>query len=700
MGRFANSLLAATAALLSSSLSVAQTIDWTRAFNGPGGAAAYVGDGQFAGRSIAADASGNVVIAGSTGGTGQRDMLTTKLAAADGAVVWQKIFAGAAGGDDYAMSVATDASGNAIAAGTAANASNSDIEVLKYAAADGTVMWNRTIDSGNNDVGYVAATDGAGNVFVAAETYNASGNWDIRVLKLSGTNGATLWDESFDGGSDDHVSDLVVDGSGNAIVLGVTQNASGNGDILVIKYSGSTGATAWQRVIDSGGDDKGYGLALDAGGDVYVAGFEIPSTGADYVTLKLAAATGASIWTKAYDGGSDDYGQAVAIDSAGNAIVTGQSKNSAGRFVYETLKYAAADGALLWQQTFDGGVNDYAYLVSVDAADNAVVVGSTTVGSQTDWKVIAYAAVDGTQLYQYGYTGSANVNDQAYATVATPDGIVVAGTATESGSQTGARAAKLAVSTTPTVTSLVPHFYESILGRAPDPTGEAYWDGEVTRMKSLGAGVNEVWYAMASSFFSSAEYASFNRDDTGFVTDLYNAFFNRPPDASGLAYWTDQLASGMPREVALVSFMFSPEFTSYTQSLFGNTAARAEVNLVMDFYRGLLARLPDTSGFDYWVQQFRTAQCQGSSAVYAQAQAISSAFAHSAEYAARGRTNSQYVGDLYNAFLRRGGDLTGVQYWIGQVSTAQSRDTVLQSFLSSPEFAARVNAVVSQGCMP
>jgi hypothetical protein len=249
--------------------------------------------------------------------------------------------------------------------------------------------------------------------------------------------------------------------------------------------------------------------------------------------------------------------------------------------------------------------------------------------------------------------------------------------------------------------SLVTHYYRSILRRAPDAPGKGFWEAEAARLASLGANVNETWYAMAVFFFNSPEYLGLARDDSGFVADLFNTFFNRPPDPSGLAFWTGQLAAGMPREVVLVSFMLSPEFTSFTEGIFGNTAARAEVDTVMDFYRGLLWRLPDSGGFNHWMGQFRTAQCQGASAVYAQAESISSAFLNGAEYAVRNRTHSQFVGDVYNAFLRRGGDLTGVQYWIDQLATFDmAREEVRQQFIASPEFQARVNAIVAQGCMP
>jgi hypothetical protein len=249
--------------------------------------------------------------------------------------------------------------------------------------------------------------------------------------------------------------------------------------------------------------------------------------------------------------------------------------------------------------------------------------------------------------------------------------------------------------------SLVTHYYRSILRRAPDSGGKAFWEGEATRMQSIGVNVNETWYAMAGSFYTSPEYLAFNRDNNGFVTDLYNTFFNRPPDGAGLAFWAGQIASGMPREVALVSFMFSTEFVNFTQAIFGNTVVRKEIDTVVDFYRGILGRLPDTTGFNFWVAQFRAAQCAGAASVTAQAESISSQFALSGEYAARARSNAQYVGDLYNAFLRRGGDLAGVQFWISQLATsAQTREQVRKQFVASPEFSSRVAAVIAQGCLP
>jgi uncharacterized delta-60 repeat protein len=248
--------------------------------------------------------------------------------------------------------------------------------------------------------------------------------------------------------------------------------------------------------------------------------------------------------------------------------------------------------------------------------------------------------------------------------------------------------------------SLVSHFYQSILRRDADSQGHDFWAGQAQAEIARGANVNEAWYAMAAAFFASPEYAGFNRDDAAFVTDLYETFFNRAPDAQGQAYWLQQLGSGLPRAAALATFMFSTEFRDFTQAQFGNTVARAEVDMVGDFYRGLLMRMPDDGGFAYWVGRFRNAQCQGAAAVSAEAESISSQFVTSGEYSSRARSDVDFVSDLYDAFMRRGADKAGLDFWTGELQSGrQTRDQVRHGFEQSQEFQSRVQAVASQGCM-
>jgi hypothetical protein len=211
---------------------------------------------------------------------------------------------------------------------------------------------------------------------------------------------------------------------------------------------------------------------------------------------------------------------------------------------------------------------------------------------------------------------------------------------------------------------------------------------------------------MAQAFFGSAEYLARKTGDNQYVTDLYRTFFVRDPDASSLAYWTAQLGSGKPRGAVLNDFLFSAEFKAYMTGIFGSPKSRAEVAMVLDYYRGLLGRLPDSDGFNNWNGLFRTAQCQGAGAVSNQADVISKQFLASGEYTGRQNARaaaeraSGYVTDLYNAFLKRGGDLAGFQFWVTQITGGvQTQEQVRQAFLASPEFQSRVSTVLAQGCL-
>ncbi len=255
------------------------------------------------------------------------------------------------------------------------------------------------------------------------------------------------------------------------------------------------------------------------------------------------------------------------------------------------------------------------------------------------------------------------------------------------------------------VNAVVTGFYETILGRSPDAGGLAFWGNEATRVQGVGADVKEVFYAMSVQFFNSSEYLSRNTSDTQYLTDLYRTFFIREPDSAGMAFWQSQLSGGMDRGAMLNNFLFSTEFSNFMTGLFGTANPRPEVNLTIDLYRGILGVLPDSGGFNFWLGQVRTAQCQGSAAVVTAVGDLATLFVGSAEYQQRenarpaGERTKRHVGDLYNAFLRRGGDLDGYNFWVSQIASgSQTRDQVRAAFLQSPEFQARVNAVIAAGC--
>ena len=252
------------------------------------------------------------------------------------------------------------------------------------------------------------------------------------------------------------------------------------------------------------------------------------------------------------------------------------------------------------------------------------------------------------------------------------------------------------------IQSLVTKYYIDILGRGPDPGGLAFWVSEINRIVSLGIDIEEGFIALGKLFFNSAEYvAPPGKSDTQYITDLYQTFLNRTPAQPEIDYWLGFLTQGLSREALLSNFAYSAEFQLYMESIFGVSTTRPENNLVNDFYRGFLNRLPDNAGFNAWLTQMRSAQCAGPQQVRDVSHQIALQFIQSAEYALRARNNSGYVDDLYNGILRRGADPAGFAYWRSFLDLGTyTREQLLQFFINSPEFQLTVQEVINAGCLP
>jgi len=253
--------------------------------------------------------------------------------------------------------------------------------------------------------------------------------------------------------------------------------------------------------------------------------------------------------------------------------------------------------------------------------------------------------------------------------------------------------------TTSAESLLLSDFYQAALGRLADAGGLAFWEGEIQRLQALGIDLRDAFRIVAREFLTSTEYQDRNVNDAGFVNDLYRTFFNREPETAGFEFWTDRLATGVPRDSLLSEFAFSPEFESFLEARFGERAAREEVGVLAGFYRGFLNRPPEDTGFNYWLGRLQSAQCEGAEAVTAELAEISTAFIDSAEYRDRGRTNAEYVADLYDAMLGRAGDPDGERYWVAQLDDGVlERPALRRAFLQAPELQGRADRIVNEGC--
>jgi len=96
-----------------------------------------------------------------------------------------------------------------------------------------------------------------------------------------------------------------------------------------------------------------------------------------------------------------------------------------------------------------------------------------------------------------------------------------------------------------------------------------------------------------------AKASSIEHGDLTDLEELYLAFYNRVPEADGLAYWIDQIAAGKSIDQIAESFY---EAGVQNSSLTGMSAGMADADFVNLVYKNVLGRSEgaDAEGLGYW----------------------------------------------------------------------------------------------------
>lgn len=193
-------------------------------------------------------------------------------------------------------------------------------------------------------------------------------------------------------------------------------------------------------------------------------------------------------------------------------------------------------------------------------------------------------------------------------------------------------------------------------------------DGIVSWMGSLGNGSTRA--DVTRAFFDSAEF----QGAIAPVARLYYAYFNRIPDLPGFEYWLYQYGTGTSSLDAISqAFAGSPEFIG----TYGPLNNSQFVTLV---YQNVLGRAPDAGGLAYWVARLDNASMTRGQVMVG--------FSESIEYQ-QTSYNRVFVTMIYYGMLHRMPDQGGFNYWVAQLSGGASALDLINGFLEAIEYRRR-----------
>jgi centrosomal CEP192-like protein/beta-propeller repeat-containing protein len=252
--------------------------------------------------------------------------------------------------------------------------------------------------------------------------------YDAFVAKLNASGSNLVYSAYLGGTGDDFASSIAADSNGNAYVGGLTsasnfpvtygtlQTSYGGGpfDGFVAKINPTGSSLIYSTYLGGSGEDHVNGIAIDGSGDAYLAGqtnaANFPVKGgfeAQYTAASCGSAlsnascfegfvselnpTGTALVYSSYLGGTAaSYGSDVALDSSGAAYVTGWTTSKdfpVTQGAYDTAwgganeafvaKIAPGGGALSYATYLGDIYPDQANAIAVDGSGNAWIAGFT-----------------------------------------------------------------------------------------------------------------------------------------------------------------------------------------------------------------------------------------------------------------------------------------------------------------------------------
>jgi uncharacterized delta-60 repeat protein len=211
----------------------------------------HTGEEQISVDDAFVDASGNVYVVGLNGPYSNWNFITFKYNSA-GIHQWSSYYDNLGDKDDP-HAIAVDGAGNVFVTGETGThiSARTDCVTVKYNSA-GTQQWVRFYngEAGFDDYATSLAVDASGNVYLGGYTHveNLTRVTDYLVIKYSAS-GEQKWFRTYNGSANyyDAVNSIFVDDAGNIFVTGASTGFGTNSDFATIKYSQESSISSFIR---------------------------------------------------------------------------------------------------------------------------------------------------------------------------------------------------------------------------------------------------------------------------------------------------------------------------------------------------------------------------------------------------------------------------------------------------------------------
>jgi PKD repeat protein len=347
--------------------------------NGLGIAVDNLGFAYLTGETASDDFPTASAFANIPGSTGSTDAFVVKLNTTGSALIYSTYLGGAL--DDSGQGISVDKFGQACVSGVTSSTDfpiygtalqhfygggYSDAFVAKLNNLGTAVVYSTFVGGTKSDAAYAIALDDDGNMYVAGETASSDfpiylgfqstyggGDVDAFVMKINGSSGQAVYSSYLGGISADFGRGIAVDGSRRAYVTGKTSSPTfpvanavqgtyggGDADAFVARFTPSGDNLSYSTFLGGSGSDVGYAIAVDSNGNAYVTG----RTSGNFPTIKAVQnvygggssdafvtrvnGIGDRIDYSTYLGGSAaDFGYSIAAGTIGNVYLTGKTSS-------------------------------------------------------------------------------------------------------------------------------------------------------------------------------------------------------------------------------------------------------------------------------------------------------------------------------------------------------------------------------------